>query len=532
MAGSGRNVWLRLAFPAAMSFQEFPMSTLDYALTVKDTHTRLKANALNFWEVLAQAIALISPSMTAALIVPLMFGTAGTAGWLCYLFGTIMLLFVAINLNQFAKRYTSAGSMYEYTVKGLGPKLGGLSGWCLLWAYLFIGIAGVTGFTHFAAKLLALTGATGYLSHPYITLFAICVAMAWFLAFKDIQFSTILMLVFEGISVTVIMALALVAIGKTGVIDTAQLAPAGHGLKDIGLGVVVAIFSLVGFECATAFGEEARRPLITIPRAVIASLVLTGAFFVFITYVETHALAGNNPTLDQLDAPLSTLSDKLGLSWMGVVISVGAMVSFFALALSCLNAGSRILFTMGRYGIFPISIGSSHKHNLTPHVAITSFAAVQFLIPTVFMLASYGAIGGWQMAPIDAFNDAGLFGAMGFCGAYVLISLATPFYLKKIGEMKTYHGVLAGVALLLLIVPIVGTVYPVPPFPQNWFPYIFGLYVLAGVVLVFVRSRSSAEIDRIRKVLDEVIVIPSVAAPAAAMGKITTVSAPAGTAAV
>ena len=56
---------------------------------------------------------------------------------------------------------------------------------------------------------------------------------------------------------------------------------------------------------------------------------------------------------------------------MGVLISIGAIISFFALALSCLNAGSRVLFTMGRYGIFPISIGSSHKTNPTPHVAIT-----------------------------------------------------------------------------------------------------------------------------------------------------------------
>ena len=68
-----------------------------YEQTLKKTHTRLKTNALNFWEVSAQAIALISPSMTAALIVPLMFGTAGAAGWLCYLFGTIMLLFVAVS---------------------------------------------------------------------------------------------------------------------------------------------------------------------------------------------------------------------------------------------------------------------------------------------------------------------------------------------------------------------------------------------------------------------------------------------------
>lgn len=478
----------------------------DYAATVKNTHTKLKHDALNFWEVLAQAIALISPSMTAALIVPLMFATAGTAGWLCYAFGTVMLWFVAISLNQFAKRYTSAGSMYEYTMKGLGPKIGGVSGWCLIFAYMFIGIAGVTGFTHFASMLLTQAGATGYFSHPWITLFAICVLLSWFLAFKDITFSTLLMLILEGVSVTVIMLLAIVAVFKTGAIDSAQLHPtAGHGLKDIGLGVVVAIFSLVGFECATAFGEEAKKPLITIPRAVLASLFITGAFFVFITYVETHALASNNPTLDQLTAPLTTLSENLGMKWMGVVIEVGAMTSFFALAMSCLNAGSRIIFTMARYGIFPISAGRTHKHNLTPHVSLTIFALIQFLIPSLFMLIAY--MGGWNAdgicVPFDAFNAAGLFGAMGFCGAYVLISLATPFYLKKIGELKAWHVAVCVMAELLLLVPIVGLVYPVPPFPANVQPYIFGVYLLIGVVFILVRSRSKDEIASIRKVLEE-----------------------------
>ncbi len=67
---------------------------------------------------------------------------------------------------------------------------------------------------------------------------------------------------------------------------------------------------------------------------------------------------------------------------------------------------------------------------------------MQFLIPTVFMLASgMGANNALAIGtPFDEFNDAGLFGAMGFCGAYVLISLATPFYLKKIGELKGITG--------------------------------------------------------------------------------------------
>jgi amino acid transporter len=168
---------------------------------------------------------------------------------------------------------------------------------------------------------------------------------------------------------------------------------------------------------------------------------------------------------------------------------------------------------MGRYGIFPISIGSSHKLNLTPHVAITSFALLQFLIPTIFMLASYaGAYNALQIGtPFDIFNDAGLFGAMGFCGGYVGISLAAPFYLKKIGEAKLRHWILSFAALLLLLVPIVGTVYPEPAYPCNYFAYIFGAYVLAGIILVIVRSRSHAEMADIRKVLEETAMSPTAA---------------------
>jgi hypothetical protein len=54
-------------------------------------------------------------------------------------------------------------------------------------------------------------------------------------------------------------------------------------------------------------------------------------------------------------------------------------------------------------------------------------------------------------------------------------------YLKKIGELKTKDVVLCVAALALLLVPAVGSVYPVPPSPVNYFPYIFGVYVLLGL---------------------------------------------------
>lgn len=484
----------------------------DYIKKVKNTHMKLKTDALNFWEVLSQSIALISPSMTACLIVPLMFGTAGNMGWFCFLFGAVMLLFVALNLNQFAKRSAAAGSMYEYTIKGLGPTVGGLSGWSLQWAYMFIGIAGVTGFTHFASLLLTQAGLidASHVNMLWIPLFAVCVFVAWLLAVLDIRVSTVLMLIVEGVSVFFITSLCLYAGAKTGFIDTAQMNPfAGLNfagiMKPLGLGVVVAIFSEVGFEAATAFGEEAKKPLINIPKAVIASLVVTGLFFVFVTYIETHALATNKPTLDQLPAPLVTLGQNLGVSWLGTLTSIGAMASFFALAMSCLNSGARIMFTMGRYGIYPIEVGSSHKVNLTPHVALSSFGAIQFLIPTVVMLLVFAGNKAMQIAaPLDVFNDAGLFGAMGFCCAYVLISLAAPFHLKKIGELKPVDILISAMALILLLVPIIGPFWPVPATPPtNYFPYIVGAYLVMGAVLIYKRSHTHKEFEQVSVAITE-----------------------------
>src|SRR5579862_1318219 len=174
---------------------------------------KLRSNCLNFMELLAQNIALISPTMTAALIVPLMFATTGNLSWLSYAVGTVMLLFVAFSLNQFAKRTTMAGSMYNYASSGLGFTGGALCGWCLVWAYLFIGLAGTTGFTIFATKLLAMI----HLNVPPVPLFALCIGASFLIAYMDIKISTIVMLALEGFSCFLIVLLCLIVMGKTQV---------------------------------------------------------------------------------------------------------------------------------------------------------------------------------------------------------------------------------------------------------------------------------------------------------------------------
>jgi hypothetical protein len=77
--------------------------------------------------------------------------------------------------------------------------------------------------------------------------------------------------------------------------------------------------------------------------------------------------------------------------------------------------------------------------------------------------------------------------AFGFVGAYFLVSVAAPAYLKHQGLVRGRDYALAGAAALLLLFPAVGSVYPMPAWPYSVFPYLFLVYMIVG--LVWIRSR-------------------------------------------
>ncbi|SIO54202.1 amino acid/polyamine/organocation transporter, APC superfamily [Paraburkholderia phenazinium] len=451
----------------------------------------LRANCLSFSELLGQAVALISPTMTAALIIPVMFSNTGNMSWLAYALGTVMLLFVAFNLNQFARRSAGVGSMYAYTCRGLGLTAGGVAGWSLVWAYLGIAMAGMTGFAVFAGKL---TQMAGHSVSPLV-FFVVCAVTAWYCAWRNVQLSAVLMLILEGASMLLILGLCFIVLqSRHFAIDTKQLGLSDTPLSSMGLGVVVAIFSLVGFECATAFGTEAKDPLKSIPRAVIWSLIVSGVFFVFVTYVMVDGFTGYAITLDKIDAPLNILAELAHVKFLQVPLSLGAMFTFFSLTLSCINAGARVIFAMGRHGLFHEATADAHSTNETPHVAVSLMAIIAFLVPAILFAA--------HNAPLDIFNWVGTLAAFGFLVPYFLITIAAPVYLSRLGQLRRRDVGYCVAALLLLMIPAIGSVYPLPPAPVVYFPYIFFAYLAAGAGwIVSLHRREPAARTRIREEL-------------------------------
>ena len=163
---------------------------------------------------------------------------------------------------------------------------------------------------------------------PNLLLFAILCTIVWSLAYQDIRLSSILMLVFETVSVSLTMVLAMAVLHRHNfALDTAQLTLKGASFSGVALGVNIALFSMVGFESASAFGEETKNPLVTIPRALIATLLLTGLFFVIISYTEVIGFIGYHIPLGKAEAPLNILANLMNMPYLKIPLSAGAAVS-------------------------------------------------------------------------------------------------------------------------------------------------------------------------------------------------------------
>ena len=105
---------------------------------------------------------------------------------------------------------------------------------------------------------------------------------------------------------------------------------------------------------------------------------------VFMSYVEVFATKHMGKSLSSFTTPLTAISAAYGVSWFKVPVALGAMVSFFSLSLSCLNAGARIIFPLCGHGFLPRKGHAVHATNKTPHVALASYGAVILAVALVF----------------------------------------------------------------------------------------------------------------------------------------------------
>lgn len=439
----------------------------------------LRRDSLSFPATLAQSIANIAPTVTPAMALPLVVANATNGTWFVFLIATLGLMLVGLNISVFARRVASAGSLYTYVGQSLGDMAGFLSGWGMLVAYLFTGMATLIGYGIFAEQLLIPLG----IHVPVLVVEAIGAALIWYLAYRDIRLSSLLAMGLELISVSLIALLGLVVLVKTGVhVDFGQITLKGVTPFGVQAAMVLAVFSFVGFESSATLGKEARNPFRSIPRAVIVSTLAVGIFFSTMAYVEVMSFPGGVVSLANSTAPLSALAGKFHVGAFGWLINIGATLSFFSCTLASVNAASRVKFAMSRDNILHNRLSRVHATNRTPHIAVTVSAMLNFAVPALMS----------GLNPLDAYGYLGTVATYGFLLVYILVSVASSVFMAKRKQLQVRHVLMSVGGVVFMTIPLIGSVYPIPPAPYNWLPYAFISYLVVGALWFKWIVRSSA----------------------------------------
>ena len=441
----------------------------------------LRHAALSPLETIAQSISGACPTLTPFVTVPLVFTLAGNGTWLAYGLATVAILLVAWCIGRFARYSSSPGSLYSYAAMILPPWLGATVAWSLLLAYIAGSASNIGGFYHYTNVMLRNT--TGHTVSTLLLATIVAVPPVW-IAWRDVKISARLMLAIEAISVSVVaivMALVLFRHGLHG--DPEQFHLRGVTPGGFRQGLVLSLYSFVGFESATALGSEARNPLKSIPRAVILTAVLTGVFFTICAYVEVLGLRMSGQGLGTADLPLHVLARVGGVPVLGLLIDIGALVALFAGILACLTAAARVLLLMSHNGLAHVSLRSTHARNETPTGAIVVTGLAAFL-PVAF-LAARGTSG------LDVYGWLGTLATYGFVVSYGLVCFALPGYLRdRHGVVNWATKTIPWIACAAMVFALVANLYPVPEGAYGKLPYIFLAYLAVTVLVFLFRARA------------------------------------------
>ncbi|MBL3700499.1 APC family permease [Leucobacter luti] len=444
--------------------------------TERKVDAGLREGVMSGPELAAQAIANIAPSAVIAFTAASIFLGAGNGTMFAFVLATIVILCVGYIVSMFARRHASAGSLYTYVSKGLGPTGAFAAGVALLIGSWGIAAGSLGGAVSYASDLLQIFGISSASSTGWLIALAVIIGgLATFFTIRGIRISARVSLVLELVSVFIILVLLIAALVWLGpdAWDPAQFTFDGVPFQGVAAGMVLGILGFVGFSSADALGREARNPHTAIPRAIMWSAVVVGVLYVFAAYTQIAVLGD---ALGEVASPLQAINDRIGMpGWFAPVLVFGVAASFFAVVVAPLNVVGRIVYVMGKEGVVPERFGRTHETHLTPHRVLLIAGPAAIVLDVILLLAG--------THPMDIVVWVDTYGTYGYMVAYSLVAIAGVVYTTRAGIPNRMVWLCAVVAVAAMVYVFIANVFPVPAFPINVIPYLFA----ATMLLAFIR---------------------------------------------
>ena len=479
------------------------------------TAQRLRIGTVSPVGIVFMVVATAAPLTAMATALPLVVGLGNGVGAPgSYLLVALVLALFAVGYAAMSAHMTNAGAFYAYVTAGLGRPFGMAAGLVAVLAYNVL--------------TLYVVGLVGFFAHQTFV-DELGVDLPWWL-YGGVGLGTALVLGIRGLELNVrvlgfllivetsllmIFNVATLARSGTAVLPPEAFSPSHVFSGSPGIALLFAVTCFIGFEATAIFGEEARDPRRTIPRATYLAIAFVGTLYVLTSWLivgtnggtNAGAVAAKDPGVYTFDA----LSAGLG-GWSDNVVPWLLLTSLLAVLISLHNMSSRYLMAFGRDRVLPSALARIHARFKTPYVAGYVQATATALVAAVYALA--GA---------DPYLNLGSQTAgVGTLAVIVLMaacSFSVPFYFNRRGELRLWQHLIAPVAAGLalaffafLVVANYSLVSGSTSTLVNWLPALIPIVAAIGFV-IGLRRTEQTPLDALERfeVLEEPLPAPPMA---------------------
>jgi amino acid transporter len=144
-----------------------------------------------------------------------------------------------------------------------------------------------------------------------------------------------------------------------------------------GVGLALGLWLYSGYEQLSSIAEEVENPQRTYPRALAIVVPLSIATYFLPTLLSLAALGNWQQWHTGYFAEAARL---IGGSWLGVAMSIAAMITNLSLLNATVLTSTRMPSTMAEDGYFPATFSSRHPRYGTPWIAILISSIVYALL--------------------------------------------------------------------------------------------------------------------------------------------------------
>ncbi|MFW1754878.1 APC family permease [Acinetobacter wanghuae] len=390
----------------------------------------LKQGSLGLFTVIFFVVAAASPltGVVGALPVTFFIGNGVGVPSVFIMAGLLLLLF-SFGFVTMSKYVVNAGAFYAYIVQGVGVRsgLGGLS--IALLAYTAIQLAVSAMFGFFTDEFVR--------SHWGIEIpwwvYAILMQMlVVFLGVNKVEIGGKVLGLILLLEVGIVLLLDFFITKNTATLTFNSFSPHIFLDGNLGISLVFAICSFIGFEATAIYSEECKDPQKTVARATIIAVCIITVFYAITSWALIQSIgeqklvevAAANPGL----LVYNIAENYLG-SWAIELMSLLLITSLFAATQAFHNSLARYLFTMSRDGLVWSKMAKIHPRNNTPYISS--------LVQGGFIIAILAITAVFAMDPmVDVFAWGSVIASMAILILQIGVSIAVITFFRKNKQLK------------------------------------------------------------------------------------------------